>query len=401
MNRTQLRNYAFAYQPILGLNQSTVALELLYREPVTQQADIVDDTSATADVIVNSIFHSEMDIFPGQRKMFINVSEGMLLSDMLLLLPRDQVAIELLETIPINRQVIERCHKLKAMGFCLALDDFVCERMGELSPLLDIVDVVKIDLQLNDLSRLSGQIDALRKWQVTLLAEKVETFDDFECCKQMGFSLFQGYYFAKPNIVSGRRIDPVRMAVLKLLGELNRATNDSLIIDTLQKHPGLTFHILRLVNSAAMGAPHKIGSVRQALSVLGRRQLTRWLNLLLFAVGNCGETPPLMELAARRGKFMEFLAQRWGLQFGEHAYMAGVLSPVSALLGLPMKEIVDSLGLIDEISDALLERKGRLGHLLELCELLERADFQGSEEIARQIGIPYAHIMAAQTSALV
>jgi EAL and modified HD-GYP domain-containing signal transduction protein len=186
------------------------------------------------------------------------------------------------------------------------------------------------------------------------------------------------------------------MAVLKLLGEINRDIPDGAIIDTLQKDPSLTYHILRLVNSAALITANKINSVKQALSILGRRRLTRWLQLLLFAVGNDQRPAPLVELAARRGKFMELLVEHWTHRTGtlhDRAYMAGVFSLVDALLGLPMQEVLQHLGLEEEIEDALLRRKGQLGKLLELCERVEAADFDNAQRIAGELSLPYAHVM--------
>jgi c-di-GMP-related signal transduction protein len=399
----QTKAYTFAYQPILGADHSIVAMELLHRQIANYEPMIVDDTAATADVITCMFIHGEMEMLLGKRKAFVNIGKDLLMSDMIFMLPRDQVTIELLESIPINQQVVERCHKLKAMGFQIALDDFVGTRIDASSPLLEIADIVKIDLAQNELDTLQETADKLRQWPVKLLAEKVETIEDYEACRDIGFSFFQGYYFARPTQLSGKRPDPEKYTVLDLLSKLYRDADDPIIEDVLKLSPGLTFQLLRLANCAAFNPGKKIHSMRQAIIFLGRSQLTQWLQILLFAMGGAERvSSPLFEAAIKRGRLLDLMSNFPALSATRGAaHMVGMLSLADTLLGIPMEVILGQMGLVQEIEDALLHRTGMLGDMLLLCEALEQADFEKIEKIAGKLGIPLEQLMAWQKDALI
>lgn len=396
------KNYLFAYQPILDRSQSVVAQEFLYRRQRESGAQIDCPTEATATVIINAFAQYGVSEFLKRRKAFVNVGEDLLLSDMITLLPRSQVVIELLETNPVSQELVDRCHKLKAMGFSFALDDFV--NVDYYEPLLDVADFVKVDLLQVRPDQLAEMVRRLKRWPVQLLAEKVETADDFERCKALGFDLFQGYHFARPAPVVGKRADPARMAVLDLLGKLNRDLDDQRLEQIFKENIGLYLNLLRLVNSAAFASQAKITSIRHAIIILGRRQLTRWLQLLLFTLEDKGDNPSaLFEAAARRGRFMELVVE--GLagyvpSKVDQAYMTGVLSMADALLLEPMEKLVAKLSLTDEVSLALTARKGLLGQLLFLCSALEAADFDGAGDLAKQLGIDFELVTKAQDQAL-
>lgn len=393
-----LRNYAFAYQPILSKIQCRVAVELMYQSADMLDAGTVDAAEATANAIINAILHAGSE----RSHYFVNVGDGMLMSDMLALLPRGQTTLEIASALPIRDAKIERCQRLKAMGYKIALDGFVAF-LDEHAPLLDIAEVVKVDLSLVDRDSLPALVERLGKWPVRLLAEKVESASDFDFCQQLGFDLYQGYYFAKPTIVIGRRPDPAKLDILQLLGQINNDVDDSVLELTFKHNPGLSYHLLRLINTVAFGQRARVDSIHQALMLLGRRQLNRWLQMLLFTHGSAGLSSPLLELAVRRGKLMELMALQKSPQqgvFHDQSYMAGMLSLTDTLLGMPMAEIVDSLNLGREIRAALLSRDGLLGNMLSLCEKLEAADFAGGSEIAAQLDIPIKAIMDAQNEAV-
>lgn len=399
MNRSSLCNYAFAYQPILSKGQNRVAVELMYQSTDLMATEAVEPIEATAKAILNAILHAGSE----RSRFFVDVGQELLMSDMLALLPRGQTTLELRKTIPLNEATLDCCRKLKAQGYQIALDDVVMFS-DEYAPLLDIADVVKIDLSLTERNGLPLLIAQLRKWRVKLLVKKVESAEDFDFCQQLGFDLFQGYYFAKPTIIIGRRPDPAKMDILHLLGQINNDVDDSVLELTFKRNPGLSYHLLRLINTVAFGQRAKVDSIHQALMLLGRRQLNRWLQMLMFTHGSdTGLSSPLLELAVRRGKLLELIATHKSHQHGalhDQSYMVGMLSLVDALLGMPMAEIVDSLNLGKEIRAALLSREGVLGEMLKLCEKLEAADFDAANEIAMQINVSLGTIMEAQDEAI-
>lgn len=404
MTQTSLREYAFAFQPILDRNHAIIGMELLYRDNLQLDLHATDDTAMSANVIINAFVHSSGDGAYHRHSLFFNIGEELLMSEMLGFLPKKNVTLELSEAVPASQRVIVRCQELKSHGYSIALDK-ITHLDDRVTSLLGIADIVKIDLNLVPQSRLTELVNQLKFWPVKLLAEKVETETDAEFCHQLGFHLFQGYFFAKPTSVSGKRPDPAKLTVLNLLAQLTADADDRILEAIFWENPGLVYHLLRLVNSAAFGMTTKIGSIRQALNLIGRTQLTRWIQMLLYSLDDGASFPSaLLELAAKRGKFMELMAQHASHELGafqERSHMAGVLSLADVLLGMPMQEIVQTLNPDDTVRDALLERTGRIGTLLTLCENLEAADFDAVEQTAEQLHIPMQTILKSQGDAMV
>jgi EAL and modified HD-GYP domain-containing signal transduction protein len=306
------------------------------------------------------------------------VGSDLLLSDTVELLPKECAVLELLETVEPVPEVLKRCAELRRHGYRIALDDVV-EPGERLERLLDVADVVKVDVKAASESFVRATVEALRGRSVVLLAEKVDTPEQAETCRALGFRLFQGYFFARPEILSSKRADPTKMALLRLLSLVLADASPAEIEQALKPHVGLSYNLLRLVNSAASGLPRRIHSLRQGILVLGRRQLLRWVQLLLYTAPVAGGTltNPLIQLVATRARLMELLAARevpGRSEVRDQAFMVGLLSLLDTLLGMPMAEIVEELNLAPEIAEALLKRRGMFGRLLELQEWLESGE---------------------------
>lgn len=374
-------------QPILDRDQRIVAYELLFRTADTSSVTVTDDMQATASVIHHAFSEMGVQTVLGTQLGFINVSADMLLSDMVELLPKSQVVLELLETIIVTEAVIERCRALKLLGFALALDDFVFDE--SYLPLLTLVDIVKIDLLLHSREELQAVVSQLKPWPVKLLAEKVDSAEQAAYCHSLGFDLFQGYYFARPSVLSTKRADPSQLALIRLLGLVLHDADTPQIEQIFKQHPSLTYNLMRLVNSVASGVHHSIASVSQAIVVLGRKQLQRWLQLLLFTLQVGTPYPsPLLLLAATRGKMMELLAenQQHNVDYCDEAFMAGILSLIDSLIDKPLADIVSELNLGDRLAAALLRREGELGALLQLVESVEHPDLSRTLSLLAQCG---------------
>lgn len=360
-------------QPILDADGKIVAFELLFRGGDLDRAEVSDDTRASAHVIASAFGTLGMGLSQGNCRYYVNVGRELLLSDAIELLPPTSVTLELLESIRVDGDIVERCRQLSAKGYRLALDDFVYHESYE--PLLDVVDVVKVDLTLQGLDQAEDAVRRIRADRpgraMAFLAEKVERREDFERLRSKGFDLFQGYFFARPHQLSIRRVDPSAVAMLKVLEIVIRDGETEDIEDALKGDPMLCYNLLRLANSVAQGAGRAVASLRQAIVLLGRQQIRRWLQLLIFARREGGDSGgALLHLAAARGKLMELLAGNSG-EGRDKAFTIGILSLVDILLDLPMEEIVAQVNPGDEIRQALLERKGEFGELLRLCETLE------------------------------
>lgn len=391
-------------QPILDRHQQLYAYELLFRSSCHNAATVTDGVQATATVIANAFAELGVEAALGNCRGFINVDEQFLFSDMLELLPRHAVVLEILETVPPTKAVIERCQALKAAGFTLALDD-VIQLEPAYGELLALVDIVKVDIQPLSRVQMMQLVMQLKPLGKQLLAEKVDSREQMEQCQKLGFSLFQGYYFAKPTIIAGRKLDHSQLSLMKLMGLLLSDADTDALEQALKPEPGLTVNLLRLTNSVGAGSSETITSLRHAIAVLGRRQLQRWLQLLVFAAGKADATAnPLLLLAATRGRLMELLAGELrpdDKAFADQAFMAGIMSLMPGVMNLPIEEIIAPLGLAEPLRDALCDGNGTLGALLQLaacseCENLDRlADY-----LARLPGLGPKSLNRAQTGAL-
>lgn len=390
-----------AQQPILDRNQQLVAYELLFRTGVQNYAQVTDDFQASAHVMVNVLSQFGLEQVLGDRRGFINVNGAMLLSDALELLPPQQIVLELLETIEPTPDIVTRCRVLRQRGFTLALDDFVYDDRFE--PLLDVVDIIKFDLTLSSDETLAAAVQRMDTCRLTLLAEKVETQAQFQFNRQLGFSLFQGYYFARPALISGRHIAPRQLLLLRLISLLLSGAELRDIEDNLKQDPNLTVSFLRLANSAAVGLSAPAQSLRQALVVLGQRQTLRWVQLLLYANQPLAgrRASPLMTLAATRGRFLELLAtQSPALRAeAEHAFVVGILSLLDALLGAPMEEALRGIPLAEKILAALQRREGPLGKALALAEAIEQDQLSVAHQDAVTLDLTLEETLSLQLQA--
>lgn len=297
---------------------------------------------------------------------------------------------------------MELCKDFRRMGYSFALGD--CELTESVSELLDAVDIIKLDINSVPRDKLAEAVEFLREKPIKLLAEKVESQHDFDECLELGFDFFQGHYFAHAKVLVGRRPDPRRANILKILSCIDQEAGDKDIEEALKFSPELIVHLLRLVNSAAFGLRRQIGSMREALNLFGRSKLEKWLQILLFISSESDDGSwTLFELAARRGRTIELLVQdvthqRGALQH-DRGFMVGMLSLVDVLLGVPMEEILPEIGVVEEIQQAVLIKSGTLGVLLQICEALEVTDFDAVSELAAGCSISLARVMEVQREA--
>lgn len=377
-----------ARQPILDRQHRLVAYELLFRSGKKSEAGVIeDDLAATARVIQHTFYDLGLEAALGPHRGFINCDEKLLASDVIELLPREKIVLEILETVEPTPAVVERCRELKARGFTLALDDFT-EFAKKWQALMPLIEIVKVDLMPLSSEQLVDVSQALLRWPLQLLAEKVDRHEQAERCLALGYSFFQGYYFARPTLMSAKKLAPAKLALMRLLALVLEDAESHEIEAVFKEEPGLTMNLLRLVNSVAMGLTSQVTSLKHAISVLGRQQLLRWIQLLLYANPSAAGTQnPLLTLAATRGKFMELLATRLaaGRDFIDHAFMTGVLSLMPAAMEMPLEALLKGLHLPDAIVSALTAAEGRLGILLTLTEALEGGNASLAHELVHRL----------------
>ncbi len=357
-------------QPIVDAQQKRVAYELLFRSGPENRALFQDDVNATASVIRHAFIDLGLSRVLEGCPGFVNVSEKLLFSPVLDLLPPDTIILEILESVELTQSVYERCLQLKARGYQLALDD-VCDITPAMQKLLPLVDYLKFDLQQVPLSALPALLQKLQGFRGQLLAEKVDTFEQYEACKQLGIRLFQGYFFARPTVMSHNRAHPHRALLLRLLGLVMKDADVAELESVFKAAPDMVVGLLKLVN-AAESYRQPVGSIREAIITLGSSRLKRWALIILFAA-DCRPSQgpsPLLEMAVVRGRMMELLADDAGIDPDE-AFMTGVLSLADTLLATPMADLVSGLALSQDVQQALLARSGPLGQLLALVALGE------------------------------
>jgi len=383
--------------------EELVAYELLFRSAGSQTADVGDASYATASVIVNTLTGFGIEDILGKYKGFINLELELLMDDALNILPREQVVIELLETLQVTPELVERCRFLKESGFSLALDDH--EYSPAYHALYEIVDIVKVDLMQSPPARLAEMVRQFARYPLKLLAEKVETQAEFQQCLDLGFDMFQGYYFAKPSVMEKKRLDDSGSTLLKLMRLLNEDADQLEVEKAFRGDPGLTYKLLLLVNSVGIGMRNKIDTVRHAIAILGYQQIKRWVQLALFANNDQrGMENPLVDMVAVRAGFMEHMAAchcslKGFNDSAEKAFMTGILSVLEKVYDIPMEEVVRNLNLSDDVRDALVTRQGGLGKLLHLAELLEQLDFRHLGLHLDEMGISFDDVLHSQRRA--
>jgi len=368
--------FFLARQPILGRDQKLVAFELLFRAaPEHEDAQLTDYAAATAAVISHAS-QLGMKQVVGEQVAFVNVDEVVLMSDFVRFLPPDKVILEILETVQATPAVLARVRELKELGFKFALDD-VIGHSEQVSKLMNLVDVIKVDLQGVSRDELADLARTLRGPHQKLLAEKVETVEEFQLCLELGFEYFQGYYFARPAILSGKKISPSELVLLRLLDLINSNADNEAIEAAVKRDTLLSLNLLRLVNShlTGTGAGH-IESVAEALVRLGRSQLQRWLQILLYSGpdGHVELNSPLLQMATTRGRLLELMTltlHPGDVEGANNAFTIGIMSLMDALFAVPMHEILERVEVSPEVRAALLERAGDYGAMLQVAEELE------------------------------
>jgi c-di-GMP phosphodiesterase len=396
-------DFFLARQPILSRDQRLVAFELLFRTAGATDARVTDHAAATASVISHAS-QLGMEQVVGERLAFVNVDEVVLMSDFVRFLPHDKVILEILETVVASPALIARVTELKALGFKFALDDVVADS-DDVRKLASLVDVIKIDLQ----GVAPGTLPALaRKFKDSgqkLLAEKVETQQEFTACLSLGFDYFQGYYFARPVILSGKKIAPSELVILRLLELINSDAGDRDIELAVKRDALISLNLLRLVNTPAAGAGAHIDSLGEALQRLGRRQLQRWLQILLYARPGAQVElhSPLLQMASTRGKLLELmtLALHPGkTALAETGFTVGIMSLMDALFSMAMADILATVAVPGEVRAALLERSGEFGTMLKVVELLENpAEGPALRKLLKSLGLTVGQMREIELAA--
>ena len=370
-----------AKQPILDQEGRVFAYELLNRgdgEKLTQEV---------LYLLVNDIDFKER---LGEKQVYINIDEETLEEETISLLSPKNVVLEILETVKIEN-VVDRLWELKEAGYRLALDDFVCdeENFRRYEPFLPLFDIIKFDVQEPyDPKMLRQRVESLKDFGFTLLAEKVESAEEFATLKRMGFDFFQGYFFAKPIVSEQKSADKGKLQLLEIVSMIESGADLDKIVETFKKDTQLTIELLKYINSPFFGLQQEVSSIRFAINLIGPKRLKQWLYLMLYAAGDKDpQNNPLYQLVQTRAKFMSSIAKALGRD-EEKAFLTGVLSAADVLFRMPMKQIVQRMKIDKEVAEALVSRKNFYGKLLGLTVAYELGNKEALQAYMQELGIP-------------
>ena len=368
-------------QPIYRQGVDVFAYELLYRNSDLNEAVFTNGDRATAQVLLNTFLEIGLDQVVGPNLAFVNIPRSFLLSDYCSSLPKDRVVLEILEDCVPDKPLINSLSSLAKKGYQIALDDFSYSEWFR--PLLEISNIVKLDIQAQSRESISGQIASLRQYDLKILAEKVKPHEEFDFCKKLGFDYYQGYFFCKPNIVSGEKLPFNRVAALRLVAKLQdpKATMAE-IEQTVGQDVAVSYKLLRYVNSATNAVKRKIESIRHAVTLVGTKRIRSWASLIMFA-GMDDKPRELMITAIVRARMCEQLGTAMRQQNGDQFFTVGLFSVLDALLDHPMAEALELLPFAEEIHNAISDHAGLMGAALHCVLAYERGDW--NETVCRNL----------------
>lgn len=391
--RNQLREVFIGRQPILDKDQGLAGYELLFRATAENSAVVngaTAATTATADVVCKAFAELGLATALGQARAFINVGALFLGSDLVELLPKEIVVLEISVEAFAAPSLLPRCQELKSKGYAFCLSG-VTDVDDHIWPLVDLATWLKIDIDGLEGNQLQVIARALGTTRRTLIAARVESQPKMELCRLLGFHLFQGYFFAKPVIIEGRKLEASTHGLLRLIKLVAEDADQPRLDAAFRTEPALMINLLRLTNSVGVGARTRITSVRQAITVLGRRQLQRWLQLLLFSRGTTVDIAhnPLLQLAALRGRFMELLVERLlpgRKDLSDPAFITGLMSVMPAALGMSMTDVLAQVAVGNDVRLALAHREGTLGKFFALVERYDDNDIASTQTLLASYG---------------
>lgn len=360
-------------QPIFDQHLDVYAYELLFRSGESLNANVMDGDSATSQVILNTFVNIGLDSIVGSHKAFINLTRVFLSNPDMIVAPPDQIVLEILEDIEPDEIILQTLATLKQQGHTIALDDFIYHE--KLEPFIELADIIKLDIMALDRDSIKWHVDRFKPRKIKLLAEKIETYEEFEFLKGLGFDYYQGYFFSKPTIIKGASITPNQLAVLELVAKIN---NPHVEVDELSQiissDVSLSHKVLKFINSPISGLRTQIDSIQQAVVLLGLTTIKNWVTIMALATGS-DKPGELSRTALVRARCCELLAKASRLSKPESFFTVGLFSSLDAMMDRPLEELLKELPLTHDSKSALLEHKGDFGEALNCTLAMERGDF--------------------------
>ncbi len=351
----------------------------------------VDGDEATSSLLSSSFFTVGIEQIASGQKAFINFTEDMLIRGIPTMFPPDCVVVEVLEDVRPTEEVVAACRNLVEKGYTLALDDFVYAE--DLVPLIELAKIIKVDFRLTPIDQIKEMVETLKEYPCQLLAEKIETYEEFTLASNMGFVYFQGYFFSKPEVLKNKDIPSSQLALLQLITEVNRAEFEVPDIERLVSQDiSISFKLLKYLNSAYYSRSQPITSIRQAIAFLGEKGTRLFVSLI--ATSKLSEHKPdeLIRTSGIRARFLELIGKESHMDHGD-LFMLGLFSLLDAMLDTSMEILMKQLPLSDEITQALVHKTGRLAPYLHLIQLYEAGEWDAFDVTMAQLNLDEHKIM--------
>ncbi len=382
-----------AKQPIFDLSDRVRAFELLFRDPFMRPGlGGKSAHAATSTVIADGFELMRPSLLPGQR-FFINFTQELLEAELADVLPPDICVIEVLEEVPPTDSVIKGIMNLRRQGYLIALDDYVGQSDRE--KLMPVADIVKVEVMNKSKDDLQQMLRILRPHNVRLLAEKVEDFAMAKLCRELGFSLFQGFFFSRAEVVKGKKLSPSQITKARLLSfSVKREYDVEEMADIIKADVYLSYRLLKYVNSVYFGLTMEVRSVKHAIVILGIHKLRQWLWVTTLAeMDSAPMSQELVQISALRGKFLELLSIKSGKKgsvtwnMSSSLFLVGLFSLLDSMLKVPMQDVLADLPMEEDVLDALGDSSGPYGPWLLLVKSYERGDWDGAVSLTVSLGI--------------
>ena len=371
-----MADFLIGRQQILDQKLNIYAYELLFRGKDLDLTNKNEATQATNQVITDSILELGLNNLVGTYKAFINFTAQNILEKTPLSLPKDRVVIEVLENVAVDLRIINNLREFSQQGYTIALDDFVFSE--EWKPLIEFANIIKLDVMAMGQERTRDAIKHLKSYSIKLLAEKVETHDEFQYLSELGCDYFQGFFFNKPNTVPGKRLGVNQTAAIRLLTIINDPDVEiEKLAQTISMDGGLSYKLLHYINSAFFSLPSKIESIQHAISYLGLKEVKRWTNILTLA-SLSNKPKATLQNSLIRGKMCEHLGKLVN-EKGEHFFLIGILSSLDSILDIPIDEALQQLPLSSDVKTAILDKQGTAGEALMCVINYEQWNLSGMQ----------------------
>jgi EAL and modified HD-GYP domain-containing signal transduction protein len=362
-------------QAIFDEKMEIFAYELLFRSGLENVFTGVDGDQATSSVISNSFFDMGLNHITGGKRASINFTRNTLIGNYAQLLPKDKLVVEILEDVEADAEVVQAVKSLKKLGYLIALDDFQEKDLE--SPLLDHADVIKVDFLDTPPERRAAYIEQLKNRNLLFLAEKVESREEFLAAIDMGYSLFQGYFFCKPVLISGKRIPESKVNQIRLLKEVNQQRLEFDKIEEIFRHDvAMSYKLFRYINSVSFGLRQEVSNLRQTFILLGPKRLRKWISLTALSALGFDKPPELLVTAVIRARFCELMAELFDMRDREdELFLVGMFSTIDALLDMSMERVVEEIKLSDSLKSVLLGEPCDLSRILNVAIGYEAGDW--------------------------